>query len=646
MDLAIIMPVFGQGPFLCESITSALDQRTRYDYRVVLVDDACPQQETVDNCRRFARAHPDRVLYWRSPENRGLSAMRNEGVRLALERWPDLFAVTSFDGDDRLHPLLVERGVTALREAQEEAVEGFRYGWVFEDPDHFGVDGVMLRTRAYSSLFSMAGCSNTPTSPMLADIFRSGVRFREEMKAGSEDWQFWLSALKSGFRGKYVPKIGFRYRRRPGSMAYYAHRRADRNRADLRLSLPELFHPDFYLKEEAAEAPRYGLASLDPGIGTADGLPKKWGPAEFLKRIAIYDRIPTTPIPQHLFFAADETIAALRKAKALDHALWRLEMMSGTRNVVGARIAPTVDKANAFEVEVDAADPFRIRYSDLICVSTKLALELTKGRATFEGLRRNGRIKGFDLRLGDAPQIAAAGDTSLFNDFHRFINSMKEAYGPLGPGFSRHGATNWKPFGVERYGMALHFFGAAPLLSLPDAKDDVLIVSREEEMERPDLAGLAISLAGKLRSEGRSCTLLVLGSAIDRRVARHFDRLLILPRVERDGVDVIEAGERALLGLLLPFGTVISVACASIASDLNQLRRYGRNVLGVLPELSGSATEMHEALIDCFKVFKGLYCMSPTEMARAEGLGVAPEQIVGTERELLQRAGGREDIPE
>lgn len=642
MDAAIIMPVFGQGPLLCESITSALDQETDYEYRIVLVDDNCPQQETVDNCHRFARCYPDRILYWRSPRNRGLAAMRNEGIRLALELWPDIFAVTSLDGDDRLHPLFVERSISALKAAQEEPTQGFRYGWVFEDPDHFGVDGVMLRTHGYSSLFSMAGCSNTPTSPMLADIFRAGIRFREQMKAGSEDWQFWLHALKKGFRGKYVPKIGFRYRRKAGSMAFFAFKRADRNRAEIRLTHPEIFHPDFYLAAEAQEAPRYALVGHDDHDPCANLGPNITviSVHDLARRLERYSRAPTTPLPQHLFMLPPRTLAELRRTGVLDWVLWRLEMLAGTESVINARIFAPGDRDQAIAITSDSSFTTETDFAEVVCISSKLLLNYARGAISWDGLRQQRHVRQTNFWLRNIPT------SNVALEFERFRDHFKRIFKPYVANFSRHRTTAWKPFGVERYDMGKHFFGSAPILAALEAKHEILLVAQEEDLARPRIADIVLSLADGAAESGRKCSLLVLGSRIDKHLAGHFVRLLLLRQVQRHGKIVIEAGDKALLGLLLPFGTVISIACASIAPDLNQLRRYGRVVLGVLPERSTGATQLHEDLLHCFKVFTGVYCVNETEMARAEALGVAPEQIIASAEDLLNKAGGIEAIPE
>ena len=634
MDIAVIMPVYGQGPLLCEAINSVLEQRTRRDYKIILVDDSCPAKETVDTCKRYARMYPDKVFYWRSPENRGLAAMRNEGVKLALAMWPDLRAVLFFDGDDRLHPRMLERAADALDEAKNEKTpDGRRIGWIYEDPDHFGIDGISIRPHRFSTLFFMAGCANTSSSLIDADMFREGLRYREDMRSGGEDWQFWNKCIKHGFRGKYVPHIGFRYRLKSGSMSAGAAIVASRNRTNIRLSLPDVFHPQYFLNEEQNEAPRHLIISEGSIFFQTTGSERTMDMKSLVSALALYNKEPTSPIPQYIYFIAPETIESLKLNKTLDYVLWRLEMMAGKENLINARLLPSKEPETELEIAVDKAFSTESQWAEIICVSSKLLLDLMTNRINLDTLKTRKKIRQTNFWMQNTPK------TLVTKDFSAILEQAKLLYNRYKMGYTRHKAALWKPFGVERYDMADHFFGSTPVLALPQAGDEVILIVRERDLEIPEIRTIVTSLADQLRE--RQCALLVLGKSIDRKLARHFSRLFLL----KQNGPIIQAGNKAFLGLLSPFGTIISIACANIAGDLNQLRRFGRNILAVLPDRDTGATELHEDLVHCFKVFKGVYCTSETELSRAEALGVAPEQLVSSIRKFLELAAGSEPIP-
>lgn len=644
MDAAIIMPVYGQGPLLCESITSALEQETDYDYRIILVDDNCPQAETVDNCRRFSRQNPDKILYWRSPVNRGLAAMRNEGVALALQQWPDVKGILFLDGDDRLHSKMLDRAVTELYKASaQKSGKKSNIGWIYEDPDHYGIDGVSVRPHTFSKLFFMAGCANTSSSIINSNMFRDGLRYREDFQTGGEDWQFWINCIDHGYEGKFVSNIGFRYRLKSGSMSAGAAQVADNNRAKIRASLPDIFNPETFLRLEQNETPRH-LAMLGGNgheFDTNGNFSEKSISLPVLaSMLAQYDAEPTTPIPQFLYFASPETFSALRKARALDWTLTRLERMAGKQKIVNARLQPPKNSHNAVEVDTDGAFSTTSKHAELICLSSKVAADLFVGRTSVEQLQNNKKVVQANFRFRN---VTAESATAEFN---RFVEQGKQLLTNKKYNFRKQPSTKWKPFGVERYDMGEHFFGASPVLARPSAKDEILLIIREQDLQTAELEQATISMAKELKKRKQKVSLLVLGSSINQNCARHFDNLFVLRQKIVNHKVVTEAGEPVLLGLMLPFGTIITMGCASIAPELNQLRLYGRNVLGVLPTRASGATQMHEELIHCFKIFKGLYCMSEMEMAKAEALGVAPEQIIPNISQLLDRATGKEAIPE
>ncbi len=620
-EVAIIVPVWGQGPLLCEAITSILEQETEFSYRAILVDDACPHAETVDNCRRFARAHPDRILYWRSPENRGLAAMRNAGAEMALDLNPDLFAVISFDGDDRLHPKFLQRSVVALRAALEEPQpDGQRIGWVFEDPDHFGHEGVMLRTHRYSALWSMAGCANCPTSICSADIYRDGIRFREDMRSGSEDWQFWLTCLDRGYRGKFVPHLGFRYRRRPASMSAFALKQGASNKTDIRLSLPNLFHPDRFLAEEASELPRYIFCNerfeLTVQRDAGDtGVPLTL--KEYAALLHDYHRLPTASLPQYLILAADSTIADLRQVGLLDQALWRAEgdAVAGIgRLCFGAADGRKIRTAQRSHKPGPAAD--------LICLPSALVLRLTTWQSNLDWLQREKRISDRWLYYPEAyPMDVVPLLMPLIERLRRFGDPRK--------GLPRTDLAQWRPFGLNYWDLSRDFFGVDSLLPGTDRKTQTVIVTDAEALSEAATVRKLHDLADRVEQGGGGPpSLLIMGAAVNATCVAPFKAVYFAGNGE-------EAAQA--LGILAAFGRVINFGSAGAVPLLNQIRAYGRRIIGYLPE-TDQPTTLGAHLQTSFKVFDRFVAEDMAAETRALAHGLSEEQLVGTIEHALADA--------
>ena len=643
VDTVVIMPVFGQAQYLGEALDDVLKQKTVANFRVVLVDDACPDPATVAACRKACSAMPDRVFYIRSRKNKGLSNVRNIGVNYALERWPDVFSILFFDGDDRMHDQLIERSLQALRESANDASSEHKIGWVFEDADHFGKDGLVLRVHKYSALFSMSGCANTSSSMINADMFRCGLRYNETMVSGGEDWQFWLQALKKGFRGKFVPHLGFQYRQRPGSMAFHSLKAADKNRTSIRLSHPELFHPDFVLAEEKSEAPRYAVFTADSKPESIR-LNRQITFPDFqslVKDVIAYTRLPTQPVPQYVIFSTSNCLTDLDREGLLDWFLWQMELQAGTTDVVAARILPAKSDEYSVSLKTDIPPESQITDGCLFCVSTKWLMHACINPNHFQETDLETHCHESSARL------SGVNTRPVFNEFEQFINRFKTLYATLCEPNTKHNFSTWKPFGVDRFDFSDHFFGATPLLPVANGKNEILCVIRQEELETDnELHKDVMEFASHCKSKDRLCTLLTLGNHVDNRLASHFHRQLIITETLIHNRMVAEAGDKALLGLLLPFGSIVSFGAMDYASDLNQLRRYGRKVFHVFSGRKDKDMLVNTDLINCFKIFTSVLCTNENAEIRALALGVSDEQIVRKMPAVIDMAHGLNAIPQ
>ena len=635
------MPVYGQGPFLCESINSALMQETSYNYRIILMDDNCPQQETVNNCRRYSRRFPDKIHYFRSPVNRGLAAMRNQGVKIALELWPELFSVVSFDGDDRLHPYFIERSVTELRNAQTESAGDYKYGWIYEDPDHFGIDGLMLRTHGYSSLYSMAGCSNCPTSLTNADIYRSGIWFREEMKNGSEDWQFWLQALEAGYKGKFVPHLGFRYRRRPGSMATTAYKSADRNKTEIRISLPDIYHPDYFLRQESQESPRYAIITYgDSKQNINTSIPHPFINIDnYIRQLAGYKKLPTNPIPQYLVFCDNKVIVELYNSGLLNWILWRLEDIADKGNISCINILPPKSNNNLLEISTDKHHSTEFNWADISMISSKLMLDVLSNKKSFINLKEKKRIRQANIHIRGIPK------SNVAHLVKSSIENMEILYK------KRYLAQNlldfqvWRPFGLERYDMSREFFSAKPIFCSGSESNKILIVANDYDLESENICSFVKKITEKFHYYKQDVSLLVLGECISKNIGNTFADFMLIHQYLDKKIYKRNINHESLLGLLLPFNSVITVGCGILPNELNQLRSYGRNIIGILHKFNECNMSRESMLMNCFKIYKGIYSLTPEIKDMALANGISYEQIINNGKELIELTKESEDIP-
>jgi glycosyltransferase involved in cell wall biosynthesis len=253
--LAIVIPVYKHSVLLGEAVISALNQETDFKLVIVIVNDGCPMPETHEACRDFVAGAPDRVWYIRRP-NGGLSAARNTGIEYVLGTWETVEAIYFLDADNRLFP-------GALQRAYEVLLQNPEVGWVYPNIDMFGQEWNSDYSGEYSVLRHLEDNICEAGSLVRRAVFEKGARFDESMRLGFEDWDFWLGAIKLGFRGKHLENFGFRYRKRPESMLSDSERDRPEIVSYITRKHKDLFRFDTLLALEHADAPRYAICTTD-----------------------------------------------------------------------------------------------------------------------------------------------------------------------------------------------------------------------------------------------------------------------------------------------------------------------------------------------------------------------------------------------
>lgn len=318
--VAVVIPVYKQPHFLLEAVASVVDQRTDIPWRVVIVDDGCPMPETRELGVALALSDA-RIRYIRTV-NRGLSAARNAGVDHALSLWPEIGAVYLLDADNKLSPSAIAQGSAALASHPDA-------GWVYPQLNKFGMTWsghVDVPVSPLHVLF--AGNFMEASSLVHRRVFDAGLRYDESMRAGYEDWEFWIRASASGFKGICEPRIGLDYRYRPESMVRGSARQRPILLDALRARHPALFGAGALLDVAQRHHPRYALVNrdrlsffTDPNAITG-GAPRSELADRLWRTLAEAERIS---LPPFLLWIDGATSAALSSLKVSQAALRRLE---------------------------------------------------------------------------------------------------------------------------------------------------------------------------------------------------------------------------------------------------------------------------------------------------------------------------------
>lgn len=338
--LVIVVPIFRHSVLVVDAIEAALAQQAEFAIHIVLVNDGCTHVETHQVCHDYSLSYPDQITYLRKP-NGGLSDARNHGIRYALDTLPNVDAIYLLDADNRLLP-------KAMANAMAELDENPEADWIYPNIDMFGLEFHGDYGGDYSVLTHVGMNVSEAGSLVRRRVFET-LLFDTEFKSGWEDWDFFLSAAQHGFRGRNLENFGFRYRKRPESMLA----ESARDTANLETAFAKkhsvLFKPSSLLEFEQREAPRYALvlADTDEVVFTSDPEleTERMSISEFTRR---FWRAQTAPsryhFPGYMIVLTSGVLRALKAAKMLHWAFWRLETLADRNQIATLDILPSLEE--------------------------------------------------------------------------------------------------------------------------------------------------------------------------------------------------------------------------------------------------------------------------------------------------------------
>lgn len=194
--VSVVVPCYNHGKFLEETIRS-VQQSTWSNIEIIIVNDgSTDHSEEVAN--KMANRYSN-VRYVYQP-NEGPSVARNNGILKANGE-----LVLPLDADDLISPDYIESGVRIFENDPDVKL-------VYCEAEKFGaktgkweLDDFSLEKLAYKNMIFISALFRK------TDWQKAGG-FSEEMTWGFEDWEFWISLLKSGGKVVKLPFTGFYYR--------------------------------------------------------------------------------------------------------------------------------------------------------------------------------------------------------------------------------------------------------------------------------------------------------------------------------------------------------------------------------------------------------------------------------------------------
>lgn len=172
--IAVIVPIYNTEKYLRETIDSVICQTLSFaeHIRLILLDDASTDGSFAI-CEQYQKQYPKQIVVKHYDTNQGVSALRNEGVRIAGEMGDEL--ITFLDSDDKLADDAMEKAKMYFESHEDISVAAIavkyfgtrdgeqRLNWRFQEMDvvdikkqytfpHYYVGGVFLRKRVLNEL--------------------------------------------------------------------------------------------------------------------------------------------------------------------------------------------------------------------------------------------------------------------------------------------------------------------------------------------------------------------------------------------------------------------------------------------------------------------------------------------------------------
>lgn len=200
--VSIIIPVYNGENSIVHTLDS-LEQQDYDDFEVIIIDD-CSQDRTYDLCQEYCRTH-ERFVCRRLPENRGVSAARNQGIALAGGDY-----CTFVDADDWVEEDLLSTQVQLLQTEQADVAFA---GTIKENElrplgkQPIGAVQIAVGKEALAYDF---GHIRARTNPMFVTVLIQSLRYDETISS-SEDILFDITALRLAKKAVYDPVCRYHY---------------------------------------------------------------------------------------------------------------------------------------------------------------------------------------------------------------------------------------------------------------------------------------------------------------------------------------------------------------------------------------------------------------------------------------------------
>lgn len=213
---SVIIPVYNVEEYLQKCVDSVLAQTTDSTFEIILVDDG-----STDSSGAICDAYAQKNSHVRvvRQENQGVSAARNNGVRVAHGSY-----ILYLDSDDWWQPELLAELDVVLRGEPDMAMFGYQRVYMDERVEPMSFDCVPWGESGEAYLKKLFAQHKAPLPFAWCYVFRrdflldNGLFFNEKLRA-SEDFEYNMRAIPRAKSIAGTSSLLYNYLERGGSLA-------------------------------------------------------------------------------------------------------------------------------------------------------------------------------------------------------------------------------------------------------------------------------------------------------------------------------------------------------------------------------------------------------------------------------------------
>ncbi|CAH0334889.1 Hyaluronan synthase [Flavobacterium sp. CECT 9288] len=195
-NVTVIIPCYNDGAYIMEALESIYNQ-TVLPEKIIIVDDGS-QAET----KKELATINNPLVHLVYQENQGVSVARNYAISLAQTEY-----IVNLDADDYYEPTFIEKAVQILDTDTTIGVVS-SHCWTFSEKKKISI----VRPLGGGVTDFMVINNGRANAMFRKECWQAVGGFDVNMKAGYEDWEFWLAITKNNWRIHIIPEILSHYR--------------------------------------------------------------------------------------------------------------------------------------------------------------------------------------------------------------------------------------------------------------------------------------------------------------------------------------------------------------------------------------------------------------------------------------------------